>query len=319
MTPAVFIAKRREEWKELEEITSRLEFRKKMESPQSVLRFGRLYRSICTDLSIAGAFRLPAETVGRLERLVSRAHGTLYSSSKFQATPLLLYLLDTVPAAIRRDRLVQFSTVLFYVFFLLSLALGYFTPDFARDIVGSATLQSYEDMHQGRSTSVSAGDAAVGSGFYIMNNVSINLTCFGLGILGGIGSLYIMLFNALHLGSIIGYLLGTPAGNSILSWIPIHAPMELTAIGISTGAGMRLGLSLVLAGNRPRLQALQEGAKQAVPIIVGAALCTTIAAFLEALFAPLDLPLIQKTLIGLCMLLLLLVYLAGGLGRALRR
>ncbi|MBE7437323.1 MAG: stage II sporulation protein M [Spirochaetales bacterium] len=319
MTPAAFIQKRSDEWKELEEITAQLEYRQKREPPQSVLRFGRLYRSICTDLSIASAFRLPSETVRRLERLVSRAHGTLYSAGRFQATPLLRYLFDTVPGAIRRDRLVQFSTVLFYSFFMLSLCLGYFTPDFARDLVGTATLQNYQEMHQERSRSVSAGDAAMGSGFYIMNNVSINLTCFGLGILGGIGSLYIMIYNALHLGSVIGFLLGTPAKESILSWIPIHAPLELTAIGISTGAGMRLGLSLVLSGNLPRLQSLQEGARKSVPIIVGAALCTTVAAFLEALFAPLDLPLIQKVLIGLCMLLLLWVYLAGGLSRALRQ
>jgi uncharacterized membrane protein SpoIIM required for sporulation len=191
-------------------------------------------------------------------------------------------------------------------------------PAFAEEVVGRATLHDFQEMHMQSQHEASAGDVAAGSGFYIMNNVSINLSCFSLGILGGIGSLYIMIMNATYLGAVIGYLLNTPAASGILAWIPVHGPLELTAIGISAGAGMRIGLAFVLARNRPRLTALQEGAARAVPVIAGAVIFTFIAAFLEAFFGPAQLEIWIKASAGGLIFILMALYISGIMGKSFR-
>ena len=121
-----------------------------------------------------------------------------------------------------------------------------------------------------------------GTGFYVWNNAGIAILTFGVGILGGILSLTMVLFNAVFLGAIMGYLLTTPAAANILSWIPGHGPFELTAIAFAGAAGLRVGFSFVAPEGRRRLRALREEAAAAVPVLVASVSMLFIAAFLEA-------------------------------------
>ena len=57
--------------------------------------------------------------------------------------------------------------------------------------------------------------------------------------------------------------------------------LELTAIVITCAAGVVMGISYVFPGTRTRLQALQEGVKDGVKIVIGLVPVFGIAAFFE--------------------------------------
>ncbi|MCB1325898.1 MAG: stage II sporulation protein M [Leptospiraceae bacterium] len=310
MTPAQFIQKRQPGWKELEALIDQMESAPDRSVPAAMqLRFGQLYRSACTDLSLSQAWRLPRELQLYLEGLVSRSHSNLYSQPRKRWNEVKQFFVETIPRLVFSDVNVRICTALFYVTFLLCGVLAFNSREFAADVVGESVLESYEQMHADMEEA-ELGDMIAGTGFYILNNVSIDLMTFGMGILGGIGSIFAVVFNAVHLGTVIGFLMTTPAGPNITRWVIAHAPFELTAIGISAGAGLRIGYSLISAGGRSRLRALREEARAAIPIIAAAALLTLIAGFIEAFLGPAKegIGLVLKYVVGALSVVFLILY-----------
>ncbi len=319
MTPAKFISLRKADWKELDELLKRIDnVRHKTISAADMIRFARLYRSSCTDLSFAGSMRLPYETRSYLEQLVSRSHSNLYSQNSNNVGSFLRYFSNVIPVMVFRDVYVRLCLTLFYVPFFLCLVLGFRSESFARTVLGEATIDSYLEMHEETPDDPGAGTAFASTGFYVMNNVSLDLLTFGLGILGGVGSVFMTLFNAVHLGTVLGFLLQSPASANILSWICGHAPFELTAVAFSAAAGLRIGFSFIAPGGRQRLRALREEAERALPVIAGAAAMTFIAAFIEAFLAPARIETTFKAAFGLACSVIMILYF-GILGYRLDR
>jgi uncharacterized membrane protein SpoIIM required for sporulation len=321
LTPADFIQKRSDDWRELDRLINQMEFRRdRSVSSGEMLRFARLYRAVCTDLSLAGSFRLPKGVQSYLESLVSRGHSTLYAGRKTRSADVRRFFAETIPARVYGDIYVRICMALFFGGLFLCIGLAYQSSDFAVAVLGEDTAQEYREMHEGRAEEVSMGQVTTGATFYILNNVTIDILAFGSGILGGVGSLLILLFNAVYLGSILGYLLSIPeVAPHILSWIPAHAPFELTAVAMAAGAGFKIGFALVAPRGRERAFALREEARAAVPIIVAAALLTFFAAFLEAALGPANLPTMHKVLVGGASLALMIVYFGFMGHRAHRR
>lgn len=312
MTPARFVQDRSPSWDELERMLVVFEGRAGR-SRSALLRFARLYRAACTDLSLAAAFRLSREHQTRLEDLVARGHTVLYSVPRRSIKDIGHYVLNIVPASVRADIHVKVCLLLFYVPFFLCGVMAYYSRPFAAAIASEAVLEAYEDMHNGAREPLKLGDFAGATGFYIANNVGIDLITFGLGALGGVGSLFFCIYNAVYLGTIIGFLLNSPARENILSWAAGHAPFELTAVALSAAAGMRIGFALIAPGTRTRLLAVREEAVESMPVMFSAAALTFMAAFIEAGLAPLNVELHIKFGVGIAAFLAMCAYfLLGG-------
>lgn len=310
MTPAKFIERRRGDWLELQQLLDRLENRADHTlDPDDYLRFGRLYRSACTDLSLSNTWRLPRDVQLYLEDLVSRSHSHLYSFHRDHWLRVKEFFTKLMPRAVFADIYVRICILAFYIPLVFSAYLAYESRAFATAVIGEAEMEMYEDMHAAREdANPGAADMMAGTGFYVWNNVSIALLTFGIGILGGVMSLVMVLFNAVYLGAILGFLLTGPASENILSWIPGHGPFELTAIAIAGGAGLRMGFSFIAPGGRRRLRALREEAEGAVPIIAASVVLLFLAAFLEATVAPSALPVYVKFAVGGASLLAMIAY-----------
>ena len=91
------------------------------------------------------------------------------------------------------------------------------------------------------------------AGFYTQHNTGIGLQCFAWGLLVVPGMLVTM-FNAIHLGAAFGYMArpDVPAGDNFFHFVTAHGPFELTAIVLSAGAGLRLGLSWMMTNGLTR-------------------------------------------------------------------
>lgn len=310
MTPAQFIQRRTPDWRALERLLDRMDVRADRKlAPEEFLTFGRLYRSACTDLSLSGAWRLPRHVQLYLEDLVSRSHSHLYAfHNRRRLSEIKAFFLDLIPRSVFSDRYVRICLLAFYLPFFASIYLGFHSRPFVVALVGEAQMEAFEEMHTSERENPEPGEMIAGTGFYVWNNAGIAILTFGVGILGGVLSLTMVLFNSIYLGAIMGFLLTTSAAENILSWIPGHGPLELTAIAFAGAAGLRVGFSFVASGGRRRLRALREESAAAVPVLVASVVMLFIAAFLEATLAPAVFPVSVKFAVGGATLLLLIAY-----------
>ena len=188
-------------------------------------------------------------------------------------------------------------------------------------ILGADGMAAMDQMYGGREGQIAHLRDEYGSNFmmfchYIRNNVGIDFRTFAGGMAAGLGTLFFLLFNGVYMGAAAGYV--NHAGNPEAFWTFVsgHAPFELSGMVVAGMAGMRLGLALLHPGRLPRVRALAEAAKQALPLILGAALLTTLAAVVEGFWSAQLLPSGLKYGVGVAGWVLLLGYfgLAGRRG-----
>ncbi len=122
-------------------------------------------------------------------------------------------------------------------------------------------------------------------GFYVMNNVGIAFRTFALGLVVGVGSLFILVFNGLMIGAAAGHLTTLGYGETFWPFVSGHAALELTAIAISGAAGLLLASALLAPGQRRRRDALRENAREAVKLVNGALIMLVLAALVEAFWS----------------------------------
>ena len=261
-----WLALRRNQWAELEQLCLQLEGkrRRSLES-QTIVRFASLYRSACADLALADAYELPPMTVQYLHRLVGRAHNQLYRSRVFNIAVWGRILFQEVPQQIFHDGCVQLAFLLFWGVFLLSAFLAaspQIWPDYAVQILGDTMLDQLESSFSqpigGRNALI---DPLMAS-FYIYHNTGIGLKCFAGGLLI-IPGILITTFNAASLGASFGHMArpDVTQGVNFYHFVTAHGPFELTAIVLSAGAGLRLGLSWLKTDGWSRIDSLRRTAR----------------------------------------------------------
>lgn len=113
------------------------------------------------------------------------------------------------------------------------------------------------------------------------NNVQVAILAFALGIFLGVGTVWIVVQNAVFIGLLAGAF--QAAGHAPVFWSLVlpHGFLELIAICIAGGAGLRMGWSLIDPGDRYRLAALAEEARDAVLVVVGVIPAFGVAALIE--------------------------------------
>jgi uncharacterized membrane protein SpoIIM required for sporulation len=147
------------------------------------------------------------------------------------------------------------------------------------------------------------------TGFYVNNNVGIALRCFALGIFGGLGSAFFLVYNGLTIGAVIGYVIAHGAGANILAFVVGHGPFELGAIVIAGAAGLSLGWAVIAPKERTRLASLQRVARDVLVLVLGAACMLGIAALIEGLWSGSSVPNVVKYAVGATSLLAVTAYL----------
>jgi uncharacterized membrane protein SpoIIM required for sporulation len=122
-------------------------------------------------------------------------------------------------------------------------------------------------------------------GFYIQHNVGIAFRTFAGGVLFGVGSIAVLLYNALFMGTIFAHLGGRGLGDALFGFVIGHSALELTAIVLAAVAGLELGLATTAPGSLPRGLALRRAARRVAPMLYGFAVMLVLAAFVEAFWS----------------------------------
>lgn len=308
------LRQRRGDWDALEDLIVRFSSanRRANATPEELSRFASLFRSICADLDRARSQGLSDDLVDYLNSLAARAHNIFYVAPPARRGGVGRFFRLTLPLTIRRNATyVAAGIFLFYAPMIATIALAAASQDTLYQLIPKTMLEKYEKMYErGHKHGRDETQDMAMTGFYVKNNVGIAFTCFATGIFFGVGSLFFLVFNGVMIGAVVGFLSNSPVAMNLLSFIVGHGPFELTAIGLSGGAGLRLGFGALITANRPRGQSLRLAARDAVQLVVGAAMLLLGAALIEGFFSPSSLPMAVKFAFGGICTLFLFFYLA---------
>ncbi len=301
MRVADLLENRRQEWAELERLCTQIRSssRRMPRHGELVMRFGKLYRSACSDLAMAEVYQLPPSTVDYLHDLVARAHNQLYQSNKFSWSSWWNTMTVEIPRAIFNDPCVHIAGLIFFGLFALAAMLARaetLYPKFPNQITGDKALEELEKMYE-KPLAGNFDHYVMAAAGYIQHNTSIGLTCFGKGPLI-IPCIVELSFQAVYLGSMFGYMSrpGIQSGDNFFQFVTAHGPFELTAIALAAAAGLRLGVGLISTAGLMRIDSLKQHALRSLPIIIVSVLLFFAAAFTEGFISPSPLPYAYKAL-----------------------
>ncbi len=310
-----WLERRKPHWQRLERLleeSARNGFRNLGRS--ELRELGLLYRQIAADLAAVREDPGSVHFARYLNHLLARAHNIIYSTRKTSPSMILNFFRETYPRAFRRNwSYVLAALLVFAASALVGAALTWQDPDFKLSVLGPGMVQTIEKREMWTHSIV--GIKPLASSTIMTNNISVGFTTFALGITGGLGTLYMMTFNGLLLG-VIGMACHL-SGMSLKLWefVAAHGVLELPAIFIAGGAGLRIAGGLLFPGYLPRRESLVRAGAEAVQLLLGSIPILVIAGIIEAFVSPTELaPPLKFSLAGALFTLLLLYLFAVGRG-----
>ncbi|KAF1699680.1 stage II sporulation protein M [Pseudoxanthomonas suwonensis] len=290
-----FVARHQAEWQELElwlHHRARARGAPRPGAPATVPdgEIPARYRRLCQQLALARRRGYSAPLLERLQRLMQEGHAVLYRAPPPRWRMAAQFVAGGFPRLVRSQATVMWASLaLFALPLVVAGLLVLWRPELAHNVMGPEQLAQLERMYDSgdpaRALGRDSGTDWRMFGHYVMNNGSIGLRMFAGGLLAGVGTVFVLVFNGLAIGTAAGYLQAVGHGGPFWRFVCTHAALELTALVIAGGAGLRLGMALVAPGNRRRRDALVHAGRIGARLSFGVALMLVAAAFVEAFWS----------------------------------
>ncbi len=292
-----FVEDHRARWARLGALVERARGRVARLDADEVLELGALYRSATSDLAVARR-DFPRDAVAeRLNDVVASAHALVYSESPASGRRLRRFVTRELPASVRAA--MPFTLVAFALV-LLPAIVTYVAGILQPDVAASALSEDVRRQLVGRTpgTEIPEGLRARVGPLIIINNVSVSIAAFAGGMTAGLYTAFILILNGTELGTIFAILQQAGVVASLLTFILAHGFLELSAIFLSGGAGLRLAWAILHPGERTRADALRIGAGQSMRVMLLVAVTLVCAGLIEGFVSPSRLPVAAKLAVG---------------------
>ncbi|MEX2289283.1 MAG: stage II sporulation protein M [Mycobacteriales bacterium] len=311
-----YVAAHSPEWARLEDLLRRAS-RPRALSGGEVDELVDLYQRVATHLSVVQSAGPDAALVGRLSSLVARARGVVAGGRRASWSDAARFLTLDFPAVCYRTRRWWLGAAL--GFLLVSFAVGGWiagSPEAQLsvappDVVKQLVEQDFENYY----SSAPAQDFAAR---VFTNNAYVAAQAILFGVFLGLPVLYVLFSNAVNVGIAGGLMAANDRTALFFGLILPHGLLELTAVFVACGLGLKLGWTVVDPGSRTRSRALAEEGRALVAGALGLALVLLVSGFLEAFVTPSGLPTWARLTIGVTAELLFLAYVFGPGRRAVR-
>ena len=294
MISARWLAKRKPYWERLEAVVKKAGHRGLGALDHAELReLGLLYRQIAADLATVREDPLSQPWASFLNQLLARAHNLIYMGRPASPRGIYTFYREDFPRTFRET---WNYTALAFLLFLAGALAGFFAcladPAFQRFLLGPEMSDTIDRRVMWTHSVLTIKPLA--SSAIMTNNLSVSFTMFAVGIIGGIGTIYLLVLNGVLIG-VIGAACWQ-AGMSVQLWsfVAPHGALELPAVFIAGGGGLLLARGLLFPGELPRREALILYGGKGVRLALGIIPLLLVAGTLEGFFSPSSLPVAAK-------------------------
>ncbi len=243
-----------------------------------IARFADLYRSASADLAVA-QLRFPRNPIViELNTLAAQAHNALYAAPTRFWTRFATFFAAGFPRVIRSNaRFVWAGTGVFVAAMFLGWLWFALDPNAALDSFGLTGGQ----FNEAEVPLTTPSESLVSFVEIGLNNIRVAFLAFAFGVLGCVGTLFLLVFNGLMLGVFGAQAFEIGQGADFMALVTPHGVVELTIIVLAGAAGMRIGWAVISPGRRRRGLAVAAAGRDAVRILVGTMPLFVLAALVE--------------------------------------
>lgn len=304
-----WLQKRREYWTRLQSLLDQSDAKGLKSLGRDQLReIALLYRQTAADLSTLRQDPSGGQYTSFVHQLLRRAHNVVYATDHPKRGAFLRFFTHEYPEVFLRNvNLVAAAFVIFALAALIGTIATINDSAFSAQLLGPEMMRTIEQREMWTHSIVSIKPAA--SSMIMTNNLSVSFMAFAGGIAAGIITVILMFFNGLLMGVIATACWLNGMSLKLWSFVAPHGALELPAIFIAAGAGLRLAQGLLFPGYLPRRMSLVNAGADAVRLLLGVVPILVIAGMIEGFISPSDLAVPLKFVIGVVLLFLLATYL----------
>ncbi|MCB5183538.1 stage II sporulation protein M [Streptomyces antimicrobicus] len=311
----VFVTAHRAEWDRLEQLLGRGRRLTGAEADELVA----LYQRAATHLSLIQSSAPDPLLTGRLTQLVARARATVTGARRAGWRDVARFFTAGFPAAVYRSRRWWIPTALLSV--AVGVLIGWWIaahPEVQAAIGAPEEIREMTRPGGQYETYYSSHPATSFAAQVWTNNARAAAMCLVLGAFLGIPVIWVLFTNMLNLGAGLGLMAAAGRLDTFLGLILPHGLLELTAVFVAAGTGLRLGWTVIDPGPRSRREALAEQGRAALGMAVGLAVVLFVSGVIEGFVTPSGLPTWARIAIGVLAEAAFLVYVYVLGGRAAR-
>ena len=315
MTPVdldAYVLAHQHTWQRLEELAKRRRLTG-AEGDELV----ELYQRTATHLSVVRTSAPDAQVVAHLSSLLARARTRAEGSRTTTWAGVRTFLTDRFPAALYRLRYWWLATMAASV--VVTAVMMWWlleNPAVEQSLLSPQEVdQLVSEDFEGYYSQYAAGEFAAQ---VWINNAWVSALCLALGVLGAPGVW--LLFNNLANIAVIGSIMTRHdhAGHFWGLLLP-HGLLELTAVFVAGGVGLRLFWSWIEPGDLSRSRSLAREGRTAGTVALGLVLVLAVSGVIEAFVTPSPLPTWARLAIGILAELVFFAYVFGPGRAAVRR
>jgi uncharacterized membrane protein SpoIIM required for sporulation len=292
----VLIASHRSSWDRLERLVNRSRRPRRL-SGDEVDELVVLYQRAATDLSIVQTRSPDSVLVARLSRIVGDGRHAVTGTHSPAWRDITRFFVVSFPTAVYRARRWWLPTAV--ISLAVATGLGWWVATHPAVQQGLLPPQSVRALtnsqfaHYYRAAPAHDFAAQVWT-----NNVWVAASTLAFGVLFGIPTVFILLANMVNVGVEGGYMVAAGKGGLFFGLIAPHGILELTAVFVAAGAGMRLGWTLIDPGPRRRVDAAAVEGRAMFTIALGLIVVLAVSGVIEAFVTPSGLPTWARVGIG---------------------
>lgn len=277
MREAAFVRQNKDKWVKYESLLQN----NNSISPEQL---SDIYIELSDDLSYSRTFYSQSNTTKYLNGLSSAAHQKIYHSKKESGNRFISFFTKEFPAEFHKhQKQLLLSFLIFAGFSIIGAFSSASDVAFVRSILGDAYVNmTLENIANNDPMAVYKKMAETDMFLGItINNIRVSLMAFSLGIFAGIGTVYMLMQNAIMLGSFqyFFYEKGLLWESARTIWI--HGTIEISVIIVAGCAGLVVGKSMLFPGTYSRLKSFTMGMKDGLKIVISTVPFFILAGFLE--------------------------------------
>lgn len=284
MDTDAFVAAHRGQWARLDELSHKRSLRG-AEADELV----ELYQRSATHLSLLRSAYPDPMLLGRLSQSLARARSAVASAHTSAWSDLSRFVLRSFPAAAYRARWWWLGVALASL--VVAGVIGAWVALNADVRAAVATPGEVASLVNHDFATYYSSNPAASFATKVWTN---NAWVAALSLIGGaclcLPAAYILWQNALNVGLVGGLMASAGRLDLFFGLILPHGMLELTAVFLAAGAGIRLGWQVIDPGRRPRSVALAAEGRAAITVALGLVGVLLVSGVVEAFVTPSPLP-----------------------------